>query len=68
MFQCYTFMSITPLASFDLSNLMTGAEDKITDDFDTSTIIRTVGRVVCKFCYEQMELSLITKMILYYRK
>ena len=28
---------------------MTGAEDRITEDFETSTIIRTVGSVVCKF-------------------
>ena len=48
-FEFFTFMSITPLASFDLSNLITGAEDRITDDLETSTIIRTVGSVVCKF-------------------
>jgi len=40
---------MTPLASLDLSSLMTGAEDKITDDFETSTIMRTVGSVVCRF-------------------
>ena len=28
---------------------MTGAEDRITEDFETSTIIRTVGSVVRKF-------------------
>ena len=40
---------MTPLASLDLSSLMTGAEDNITDDFETSTIMRTVGSVVCRF-------------------
>ena len=45
----FTLMSITPLASLDLSSLITGADDNITDDFETSTIMRTVGSVVCRF-------------------
>jgi len=40
------FMSTTFEASLDLRSLMTCAEDKIMADFDTSTIIRTVGSVV----------------------
>ena len=50
----FTLISMTPLASLDLSSLMTGAEDKITDDFETSTIMRTVGSVVCRFYDENM--------------
>ena len=42
--------SITLPASFDLSNLMTLALDKMTEALLTSTIMRTVGKVVGRFC------------------
>ena len=45
----HDLMSTTLLASFDFSSLITGAEERMTTDLETSTIILTVGSVVCRF-------------------
>lgn len=46
----HDLMSTTLLASFDRSNLITFAFESTKTDLLTSTIIRTVGSVVWRFC------------------
>lgn len=43
------FGSIEAAASRDLSNLMIDCMDRMMPDFETSTIMRTVGNVVIRF-------------------
>lgn len=44
------FGSIDDAASLDFSNLIIGCIESTIPLFETSTIMRTVGRVVIKFC------------------
>jgi hypothetical protein len=46
----HVLMSTTLLASLDLSSLITFWLESTSTDLLTSTIIRTVGSVVCRFC------------------
>jgi hypothetical protein len=46
----HVFASTEVAASRDFSSFMTLCIDRIMTDLETSTIMRTVGRVVMRFC------------------